>query len=115
MRGRLEVERHLIVRTGWTEGLRTRQFPGQRRGGEKGGAIGDGGGGGRGRHNVVIGVDRRKAGRNGEVWLLLLRLGLFLLAAIILVEGGRDMEETNERRGIEEGRENIRVKRFRIM
>lgn len=87
---RLEVERQLIVRAGRTEGLGARQFPGQRRGGEKGGAIWDGGGGGRRRHNVVIGVDRRQAGRDGKVRLLLLRLRLFLLAAIILVrEGGR--------------------------
>lgn len=88
---RLEVERQLIVRAGRTEGLGARQFPGQRRGGEKGGAICDGGGGGRRRHNVVIGVDRRQAGRDGKIRLLLLRLRLFLLAAIILVEeeGGR--------------------------
>lgn len=82
---RLEVERQLIVCAGWTEGLRARQFPGQWRGGEEGGAIWDGGGGGRCRHNVVIGVNRREAGRNGKVWLLLLRLRLFLFTAIVLV------------------------------
>lgn len=49
----------------------------------------------------MIGVDWREAGGNCKVWLLLLRLGLFLLAAIILVvgeEGLRDMEDDGEQR-----------------
>lgn len=83
-RGRLEVERRLIMRARRTEGLRARQFPCQGGSGEEGGAIWDGGGGGRSRHNVVVGMDGREAGRDGEVRLLLLRLRLFLLTAIIL-------------------------------
>lgn len=85
-RGRLEVERGLVVRARRAEGLRAGQFPRQGRGGEKGGAIGDGGGGSRRRHNVVVGVDGREAGGDGEVRLLLLRLRLFFLTAVILVE-----------------------------
>lgn len=91
-RGRLEVERRLIVRARRTEGLRAGQFSCQGRGGEKGGAIWDGGGGGRSRHNVVVGMDGREAGRDGEVRLLLLRLRLFFLTAIIL-EGEEDVHE----------------------
>lgn len=101
----LEVERHLIVCTGWAEGLRSCQFPGHWRGGKKGRAIWDGGGGGCSRHNVVIGVNRREVRCNGKVWLLLLRLRLFLLAAIILIETegqkwemGKDEKSGDERR-----------------
>lgn len=83
-RGRLEVERRLVVRARRTEGLRACQFSRQGGSGEEGGAIGDGGGGGRSRHNVVVGVDGGEAGCDGEVRLLLLRLGLFFLTAIIL-------------------------------
>lgn len=92
-RGRLEVERRLIVRARRAEGLRAGQFPRQGRSGEQGGAIRDGGGGSRGRHNVVVGMDGREAGRDGEVRLLLLRLRLFLLTAIILV-GEEDVMKT---------------------
>jgi len=46
----------------------------------------------------VIGVDRREAGRNSEVWLLLLRLRLFLLAAIILDGGGDGEKDDGEQR-----------------
>lgn len=88
---RLEVERRLVVRARRTEGLRACQFPGQGGSGEKGGAIWDGGGG-RGRHNVVVGMDGREAGRDGEVRLLLLRLRLFFLTAIILA-GEEDVGE----------------------
>lgn len=73
-RGWLEVERRLIMRARRTEGLRARQFSCQGGSGEKGGAIWDGGGGGRSRHNVVVGMDGREVGRDGEVRLLLLRL-----------------------------------------
>lgn len=80
----LQVKGELIVGAGGAEGLRARQFSGQGGGGEQSGAIGDGGGGSSGRHNVVIGVDRRETGRDGKVWLLLLRLGLFFFTTIIL-------------------------------
>lgn len=80
-----------------TEGLRACQFPCQGRSGEKGGAIWDGGSGGRSRHNVVVGMDGREAGRDGEVRLLLLRLRLFFLTAIILV-GEEDLHENMIRR-----------------
>lgn len=83
-RGRLEVEGRLIMRARRAEGLRACQFSCQGGSGEKGGAIRDGGGGGRSRHNVVVGMDGREAGCDGEVRLLLLRLGLFFLTAIIL-------------------------------
>ena len=87
---RLEVERQLIVCTRWTEGLWACQFSSQWRGGEKSRAIWDGGGGGCCRHNVVVGVNWRETGCYCEVWLLLLRLRLFLLTAVILVVGGGD-------------------------
>lgn len=73
-RGWLEVERRLIMCARRTEGLRACQFSCQGGSGEKGGAIWDGGGGGRSRHNVVVGMDGREAGCDGEVRLLLLRL-----------------------------------------
>lgn len=98
-RRRLEVERRLIVRARRTEGLRARQFPCQGGSGEKGGAIWDGGSGGRSRHNVVVGMDGREAGRDGEVRLLLLRLRLFFLTAIILV-GEEDVRFDTEFKGI---------------
>lgn len=78
----LQVEGQLMVRARRAECLRARQFTRQRRC-EEGGAVGIGGGGRR-RHNVVIGVYRREAGRHSEVGLLLLRLRLLLLTAIIL-------------------------------
>lgn len=99
-RRRLEVERRLIVRARRTEGLRARQFPCQGGSGEKGGAIWDGGSGGRSRHNVVVGMDGREAGRDGKVRLLLLRLRLFFLTAIILVGEEDICFDTYEFKGI---------------
>lgn len=97
---RLEVERQIIVCASGAKGLGACQFSSQWRGGEEGRAIWDGGSGGCCRHNVVIGVNRREARRYCKVWLLLLRLRLFLLTAIILGWGrsGRWEAERTEKR-----------------
>lgn len=105
-RRRLKVERQIIVRARWTEGLRACQFSSQRRGGENGGAIGHGGGGSRRRHNVVVRVNRWDAGRDSKVRLLLLRLWLLLLTAIIL-ERGKKRRLKRGREG--KMRENVRM------
>lgn len=108
----LEVEGQLVVCAGRAEGLRARQFPGQGRGGEEGGAIGDGGrggggggsadrgggsSGGRRRHDVVVGVHRRQTRCDSKVGLLLLRLGLLLLTAVVLAEERRSVSQSRQR------------------
>lgn len=94
---RLEVERQIIVCASRAKSLGAGQFPSQWRGGEEGRAIWDGGSGGSCRHNVVIGVNRWEARRYCKVWLLLLRLRLFLFTAIVLGEG--------RRKGVKDGKQ----------